>query len=54
MASRKVTRSTLRAGLTASDMREATMRLMFLSAAMSTIRCVMMPSNTTVSTPVTC
>ena len=35
-------------------MREATMRLMFFSPAMSTILCVMMPSKTTVSTPVTC
>ena len=30
------------------------MRLMFFSPAISTILCVMMPSKTTVSTPVTC
>ncbi len=54
MTSWKVLRSTFRAGLTASDTREATMRLMFFSLAMSTMRWVIMPSKTSVSTPVIC
>jgi hypothetical protein len=37
MASWKVANSTFNAGFTASETRDATMRLMFLSAAMSTI-----------------
>ena len=54
IASWKVTNSTFRTGFTASEIRDATMRLMFFSPAISTILCVMMPSKTTVSTPLTC
>lgn len=45
---------TVRFGLTVSDTRGAMIVLMFLSVAMSTIRCVIIPSNTTVSTPSVC
>lgn len=54
MVSWKVISSTFGTGLTASETLDATIRLVAFSMAMSTMRCVMMPSKIIVSTSADC